>query len=701
MRRGPALRPAAAVTADTAPDRPEAPVHAVVSAWRTTGHALRRARHGAMVSPADADRRVAAALVRARTVSFDVFDTLVMRACATPTDVFLFLALETPFRSLGLSPADIRAHRQAAERTVRQRRFATSRRDAEVTLAEIHAALAQRLGLDDGAPLAAAELAAERRLLRANPRVCAWLAQARRTGARVVAISDTWYSASELHALLQHAGIDIAVTDIITSADHRASKQEGSLFTIAKSLLGADEADWVHIGDHPISDEQVPGRRGITAILQPFDGARATPAATPSLADSVRCGLLASARHSPQSAAWRIGYRSLGPLMLGFAQWIARQAREHEAQRVVFMLRDGLLFERICAAARVLPPDVQVMTMPSSRRAAVLPALLSDAEWALPQLLAGVGQRPIREYLDRLGVPAHTFAASLARAGVRDLDQRVDARLPGDNALVQRLFTAPDVVKALAAVAARERDALLVALQRAGLRDTTPSLLVDLGWNGTIQKALHRVVRAADRREPDWHGCYLATWPGVTGDAPPGMRTGGFLCSEGQPAPFPATLAVGRELLEVLCSSFDGSLLHFGGTNAAPVLAPYEFDARHAAVVRAVHDGATAYAEAHVAVLPDATGVLTPDEALAEWARLTHAPTSEEACLLGALSHSDNVGSQSSRRIASFTAAADDGEGLLRDHASAYWTQGLLGQRSAEGAALAGMLWFADDASAD
>lgn len=695
MRHGPTFMPTRSVPSVAADTTPASTVDVVVANWSAAGRALQQARRGAQLAPEESDLRVSKAIARASVVSFDVFDTLVTRTCATPSDAFLFLALEPPFRALGLTPADVRAHRHAAEQEVRHARFSVSRTDAEVRLSEIHTALARRLGFADGTPLAAAELAAERRLLRANPRVCAWLDEARRMAKRVLAISDTWYSAAEIHGLLQHAGIDIAISDIVTSADHRASKQEGSLFTITQRLVGAEPATWLHIGDHPVSDEQAPRHHGISAILHPFDGARDTPVAAPSLSHSLRRGLVVAVRHRPQQTAWRIGYRSLGPLLLGFAQWIGQQAREHRAKRVVFLLRDGLLFERICRTTGVLPEGVQSVMMPSSRRAALLPALLSDPEWALPQLLAGVGERPIREYLDRLGVPAYSFADSLARVGVPDLEQLADARLPDDNAIVRRLFTAPDVVKALAIVAARERDALLLALQRAGLREKSPSLLVDLGWNGTIQKALHRVVKVSDRRDPAWHGCYLATWPGVSTGAPDTMRSTGFLCSAGTPAHVPPALGVGRELLEVLCSSLEGSLLHFSGKEARPVLAPYEFDDAHAATVRAVHDGATAYAADHAAVLTDEHGIVTAGEALEEWTRLTRTPTGEEARILGALSHSDNVGSHTSRHIASFTTAADDCGGLLRDHAMAYWKEGLLAQRSAQGAALAGMLWFA------
>jgi hypothetical protein len=160
------------------------------------------------------------------------------------------------------------------------------------------------------------------------------------------------------------------------------------------------------------------------------------------------------------------------------------------------------------------------------------------------------------------------------------------------------------------------------------------------------------------------------------------------------------SLATGRELLEVLCSSFDGSLLHFIGHDGTPVVAPYEFDAEHAAAVERMHDGALAYARAHTAVLSGADATLSVSEAVHEWTRLTQTPTHEEACFLGQLSHSDNVGSQTRRRIASFTAAHTDGNGLLQDWALAYWKEGLTAQRTREGSALRSILWLADDPAA-
>ncbi len=667
--------------------------------WSSAAANLQRIQRGAVCAPADADARFADALTAAQVVSFDVFDTLVTRACASPSDVFRFLSLEAPFSALEFTAAEIAAHRRAAETEARRTRANRTGTDAEVTLLEIHGVLARRLGFDDAAALAAAELAVERRLLRVNPRVVPWFAAARAAGRRVLVISDTWYSAAHLHGLLAHVGIDLPLGEIFTSADARATKQDGRLFDRVQPHVAVPTTEWLHVGDHPVSDDQTPRTRGICTLLQPFDGARSAPAPEATLAGSVRIGLTTAARHHPAEMAWRIGYRTLGPLLTGFAHWIGAQARVSGAKRVVFLLRDGLIFERICRVANTLPEHVSVSALPASRRAALLPATLSDARWALPGLLAGVGPRPIGEYLSRLGLQPAQHAAALARAGAPDLSLPVDARRTTDGERILRLLAIPEISRALGERATVERDALLHALSAAGLRSGSPSMLVDLGWNGTIQKALHRVVAAADGHDPAWIGRYLATWPGITEGAPSGMSASGFLCHAGQSSTLMRSLATGRELLEVLCSSFDGSLLHFTGTAGAPVLAPYEFDAAHARTIRSIHDGAAAYAVDHSAVLDAAEASLSVAEAVHEWTRLTHTPTHDEACLLGRLAHSDNVGSQSSRRLASFTTSHGDSNGLLQDWALAYWKEGLTAQRTREGAALRSILWLADESA--
>ncbi|MDX2185073.1 MAG: hypothetical protein SFW08_13940 [Gemmatimonadaceae bacterium] len=695
MRRGPSAVRAVVPPRSAPPPLTRHDAETAFDRLRRDAAQLRRARFGAVCPPEDAADRVRAGLASARVVSFDVFDTLITRACGAPSDLFLVLGEEPAFAPFDRSPSDWRSLRQQAERAARERRM-REHRQAEVTLEEIYGALAQMLGVsaDVASALAHGERAVEQRLVRANAPVVAWWNEARDAGLRTIAVSDTWHSADQLHALLEQAGIRIARTDVFTSADARTTKQEGPLFDVVARSIGVPMTEWFHIGDHPVSDARTPAAKGARVLLHPFVGATAGGT---SLADSVRSGLLAAARHDRSNTAFTIGYRALGPLMTGFAVWIADRARQARADRIVFLLRDGLLFERVF---RVIAPEhPPTRLLEASRRAALLPALLADPDWALVGLLAGVGRRPVREYLERLGVPTAPFASALARAGLSTLDALVDARVPADREEVLKLFSAGPALDALLARAARERRGLVAALRRAEiLSDRSPSLLVDLGWNGTIQKALHRVAAEVIGAAPAWDGLYLATWPGIVDGAPREMRSASYLAHAGEPRAAIRAITPGRELLEIVCSSRDGSLLHFDESTGHPVLAAYEFDAAQADIVATIQDGAVAFAADYARVHRGRALPMDVGTALAEWERLVRAPTDREARTLGVLAHSDNVGSSSSRALAVLRADPSDAAALLEEYQQSYWKPGALGVVSPQSAALRQLLWMVDQA---
>ena len=64
-----------------------------------------------------AQHAIALAWPHARVVSFDIFDTLVVRKVASPRDVFLHLATAAPFSAWGIDAVALAQHRQEAENT--------------------------------------------------------------------------------------------------------------------------------------------------------------------------------------------------------------------------------------------------------------------------------------------------------------------------------------------------------------------------------------------------------------------------------------------------------------------------------------------------------------------------------------------------------------------------------------------------------
>ncbi len=82
--------------------------------------------------------------------------------------------------------------------------------------------------------------------------------------------------------------------------------------------------------------------------------------------------------------------------------------------RAYFLLRDGEIFHRVYEAVVGVDSPCPVRTLHSSRRAMIFPLFGRHAELVVPQLLAGVGKRPVGDYLARIGVDPVPLSRSSA-----------------------------------------------------------------------------------------------------------------------------------------------------------------------------------------------------------------------------------------------------------------------------------------------
>lgn len=293
-----------------------------------------------------APEELARQLLRADVISFDVFDTLILRPFRDPTDLFFELARRLEYPGL-------KALRIQAEEIARKKKADTT----EVTLEEIWLELEQLSGIP-AAEGVNAEWLTELSCCTANPYFQKVLPILRDQNARLIICSDMYLGSSRIRQLLEHCGLGVFEAYFVSS-DFSASKSDGKLFDRVRETLGSG-LRYAHVGDNPHSDWKQARRYGFETIRYPNVN---------TLGERIRCNgqspLLGSAYAAivnnqlyngsqRRSQAYELGFVYGGLLVTGFCQYIHDHAEREKIDRLLFLARDGQILHR---AYRMLYPS--------------------------------------------------------------------------------------------------------------------------------------------------------------------------------------------------------------------------------------------------------------------------------------------------------------------------------------------------------
>jgi FMN phosphatase YigB (HAD superfamily) len=425
-----------------------------------------------------------------KVLSLDCFDTLLWRDCHLPQDLFAALP--------GISVWQ----RTAGEG--RARAIALAARGArDVPIDGIYAEIMPHADPHARAAAIAAECAAEARHCHGFAPTVALMREARRRGLKLIIVSDTYLDPRQLRQLIAAAaGDDVAglIDQVFCSSSFARPKSEG-LYADVLAQVKARPDQILHIGDNHHADVLGVRPFGVhTLHLRQFDA----PAAEQLRLESTVAGMLFDARSEqlirpqphraalaiglPQQAddAHRLGFGVLGPIFHGFDAWLHDEAAALAAKggRVhwLFMLRDGYLPFRVHHAGDAVESAHQVEI---SRMTATFAGLTSEA--ALKRFL---GEQAV--------TPAPTLAKMLR------LDDALVERVCGDLAPLQArqalgAWCCEPANRRSILGEARAMAARVVAHVRATV-DPRPGdtlMLVDLGYNGTVQNHITPILAAA------------------------------------------------------------------------------------------------------------------------------------------------------------------------------------------------------------
>lgn len=285
-------------------------------------------------------------------VSFDIFDTLLVRNVYEPVDVFSLLDREYK-DSLPFHFSQVRVEAERELLLV-----------GEPNIYQIYDFIGKkyRLSASKCQELLGNEIEKEKEVLVVRSKMCECLRYCISQGKKIYLVSDMYFTKEILQEILESVGI-CGYDGIIVSCDYGCSKQNG-LFEILKRSVGS--SSWIHIGDNHELDYLAAIKSGGDAfeILSPIRMMELTTydmllGYLENMEIKVMLGMMAvrvfndpfSLYHSKGMPEIKeledFGYLFIAPLMISFMVWFFSVLKQELDSLVIFSARDGWLLQKI------------------------------------------------------------------------------------------------------------------------------------------------------------------------------------------------------------------------------------------------------------------------------------------------------------------------------------------------------------------
>lgn len=491
-------------------------------------------------------------------LSLDCFDTLIWRNVNRPIDVFHDLDLADGTMEL----------RVLAEKRARKALILDPRRK-EVTISEIYEKMFLEADESRVAECIEQELLAEARHCFAFAPVVRLIDRAKEHGLKVIIVSDTYLPEPLLRRLITDAaGADTAgkIDRIYSSCEYGVSKA-GGLFKHVLADLKISPRHILHLGDNLEADFKAAIRLGIQGVhFEQFDDEaeerlRLEAMAATILEKDTRKAIPFLQPHRGQvslrketEATFQFGHDVLGPILQGFSRWIAEESDEIEARtgkkpKLLFLLRDGYLPAR--AFTKAHPEYADQVAMVELSRFTANAASFSDRK-AIESFLMAEATSNKEDAYSAQRQAAYCRQLLFAESEIPRL-----AGIRKPEVFIKEILKKKNVSK----IIDRSRKfagGLIAHLEGNGVERGDVVVLVDLGYNGSVQNVIEPVLRS--QMDVDISGRYLLLRELMI----TGMDKKGLIDIRHYDNSALNALCESIAVLEQLCTQSSGSVLGYG-----------------------------------------------------------------------------------------------------------------------------------------
>jgi len=294
-------------------------------------------------------------------VSFDIFDTLIMRKTIHPSGIFLLVQKNLEKEENRKLARDFKnnsffEHRLRAEKDARY--YADQKGVEEVSLKEIYTELINILGIseDDALQIMKIEIQMEMEYTYPIQKNINLLKSYAKQGEKVILISDMYLDEEVIRKLLLNIDPVFEKLSIYVSSQYKKAKSSGSLYILVHDKENISYKSWIHYGDNKISDYNIPHMLGIDTRLIENDFEPSWEKDIKKIIDikkSLQMQLLLSKaklvrmENPVLTQEERIGASIGGMILYPYVCWIICKSIEMQIDRLYFIARDGYVLKQI------------------------------------------------------------------------------------------------------------------------------------------------------------------------------------------------------------------------------------------------------------------------------------------------------------------------------------------------------------------
>lgn len=406
-------------------------------------------------------------------VSFDIFDTLIKRNVPSPTD--LFQLIEDDFNISNFKKKRIEAEKTANE---------NPDNNEEVTLDYIY----KQIEFKNIDRLKEIEIQYEIDLCTRHKELFKVFDFCIQNNKKVILISDMYLHETVIKTILKNNGYN-NYDKLYLSSKIGLRKNTGNLFHYVLKDLNIDPSKMIHIGDNLKNDYIKPRAINIDAIhisihmnhlkYTDFKSSYKRPYAYRYLQNLINNNI-----DIEKSDYFKFGYEIFGPVLYGFTNWLFSEVKKNNYKSLYFLARDGYILKRAfdtLYSNENINSHYLYMSRKSVRTAQFFK--LSSIEKMI-ELVVGKKYFDIEYVLNSLSISEEVYLPILNKMCIDP--KKIITKGTLEDKVYKELFLA--LKEHIYSNAKLQYEALQGYLLQEKV--DTNSILVDIGWRGSIQKSL-------------------------------------------------------------------------------------------------------------------------------------------------------------------------------------------------------------------